>query len=314
MKKNRTVDRVIITGPTASGKSALALDLCRQVPDTFEIVSADSVQVYRGLDIGSGKVSRAVREQVPHHLIDILDPDESFDVSSFCAYAERAERDIYSRDRVPLVVGGTFLYIHAYVHGISPMPEADPALRAELETFVKESGSAALHERLKQVDPASAARIHPNDKQRLIRAMEVYRSSGQTMSELRGRGSGRMTAKTCMFALVQTRDELYGRINARFDGMIREGLVDEVRQLHRIGYDSGTPALKTIGYAQMSEFMDGLITLDDACENAKKMTRRYAKKQMTWINGCDTCKKVDYRDSHDIIINIKRTLEAGREY
>jgi tRNA dimethylallyltransferase len=312
--KKKQIDRVILTGPTASGKSDLALELCEEFPNTFEIISADSVQVYRGLNIGSGKVAASRRERVTHYMIDIRNPDESFDLSQFCTLASEYEKEIKQKGKIPLFVGGTLLYLSSYFEGHSAMPESDPILRKRLLDEMSNKSTVYLHERLDKVDPDSAKRIHPNDSQRVIRALEVFEISGKPMSYFRGQKKGHLTDNSLYFALVDDREKLYESINRRFDTMIALGFVSEVEDLIKKGYSEKSQALSSIGYSQIVKYLSGMLSLEEAVSEAKKMTRKYAKKQITWINGNNSCIKIEQIYKNDIKKHITKFLEENGEH
>ena len=286
-------DAVLLAGPTASGKSDWALALAARVP--LEIVSVDSAQVYRGFDIGSAKPSPALRASLPHHLVDIRDPVQTYSAGEFVADALRAIRGIQSRGRLPLLVGGTMLYYRALVHGIAPLPGADPALRRELDERAARLGWPALHAELTALDPESAGRIHPNDAQRIQRALEVQRLSGQPISAGQRATTPEHGLRLQRWALVPgDRAALAQRIAARFDAMLAAGFVDEVRALHSRGdLSASTPALRAVGYRQLWEHLSGLVGLDAAVERAKAATRQLARRQLTWIRADADWRSVD---------------------
>ena len=273
-------------GPTGSGKTALAVELVKRLG--CEIVSVDSAMVYRGMDIGTAKPSPEVLAQAPHRLIDILDPAESYSAQRFREDALAAMAGIRAAGRIPLLVGGTMLYFDALQHGLSPMPSADPELRAELEARGEREGWVALHEELRRVDPAAAARIHPNDPQRIQRALEVFRLTGVPISELQGRGAVQpVTDRYINLALAPAdRAELHGIIEARFRSMLSQGFLDEVRRLRARGdLHTGLPSMRAVGYRQLWEHLEGACGLEEAVRRGIVATRRYAKRQLTWLRG-----------------------------
>jgi tRNA dimethylallyltransferase len=274
-----------IVGPTAAGKTALSLALAERLG--AEIISADSAQVYRGMDIGSAKPAVAERARVPHWLIDVREPDEPYSAAEFAADAEAAILDIESRGRWPLVVGGTMLYVRALVHGLSPLPPADPALRAKLAAELAARGVSALHAELAQVDPVAAARIHRNDPQRILRALEVWRLTGTPISALQGAWRAPPRRPARLLALSPpTRTVLHRRIEQRVDRMIEAGLLAEVRLLMaRFGPHRELPALRAVGYRQAWRHLLG--EYDFATFRAKTIhaTRQLAKRQLTWLRG-----------------------------
>ena len=275
---------LVIAGSTGAGKTAVSLELCSRIfPSTFEIISADSVQVYRGLDVGSGKLPVSGRCGIAHHLIDVVDPDFHFDVSEFCNRAALAVSEIQSRGKIPCFVGGTGLYLEGFFDGLSPVPEIDPAVREAIMRERAEKGDAVLRAELEAADPESAARIHPNDWQRTLRALQVWRGTGHTMSWYRGRRVGRGTADTLYVGIDRDREELDRAIEKRVDGMMADGFLDEVRSLLGRGYSSGLNSMRSIGYHQLSDHIEGRCPLNEAVDAIKRETRDYSRKQYTWF-------------------------------
>lgn len=276
---------ICITGPTACGKTDLALALAGEFP--LEVVSMDSAMVYRGLDVGTAKPSRDIRARVPHHLIDILSPAAAYSAGRFAADARQAIGDIRARGRVPLLVGGTLLYLRALRDGLAPLPPADPAIRRCLDREAGRDGWAALHRRLKRIDPAAARRISPADRQRIQRALEVCELTGEPISALQSRVSLQSSMPIRAVALVpDDRGWLAQRIEARFDAMVAEGFVDEVRALMARGdLDPQMPAMRTIGYRQIRSWLDGDCGWEEARRKAIAATRRLAKRQLTWLRS-----------------------------
>ena len=278
------VDAVLLLGPTASGKSALAMQLAAEIP--LEIVSVDSAQVYRGMDIGTAKPSAADRATVPHHLIDIRDPAEPYSAADFVRDATVAIREIRKRSKLPLLVGGTMLYAKALREGLSQLPSADPQVRARIEAEARELGWPALHARLAQVDPAAAERLKPNDSQRIQRALEVYETTGSPMSEL-VRTDTAPTLKLSTLALLPAdRTMLRDRIARRFDAMLDAGLLEEVRALHARGdLHPNLPSMRSVGYRQAWRFVEDHCTFNEFREGGITATRQLAKRQMTWLRS-----------------------------
>lgn len=273
-----------LVGPTASGKSALGLELAERLG--AEILSLDSAQVYRGMDIGSAKPDAEERTRVRHWLIDLRDPWERFSAADFVAEAEAAIADIRARGRQPLLVGGTMLYLRALLAGLSPMPAADPGLRAELGARLAREGSAALHAELARCDPAAAARIHRNDPQRILRALEVQRLTGVSISTLQAR-SAQPRRQARVLALVPgDRAWLHRRIEQRLDAMISAGFLDEVAALMRLpGMHAELPSMRAVGYRQAWGHLAGDYDHARFRELALYATRQLAKRQLTWIRG-----------------------------
>ena len=276
------VDAVLLLGPTASGKSALAMQLAAEIP--LEIVSVDSAQVYRGMDIGTAKPSTAERAAVPHHLIDIRDPAEPYSAADFVRDATVAIREIRERGKLPLLVGGTMLYAKALREWLSELPSADPQVRARIEAEARELGWPALHARLEQVDPAAAKRLKRNDSQRIQRALEVYETAGAPMSELVGIGTAPALKLSTVALLPADRTLLRDRIAQRFDAMLDAGLLEEVRTLHARGdLHPNLPSMRSVGYRQGWRFVEGLCTFNQFREDGIIATRQLAKRQMTWL-------------------------------
>jgi tRNA dimethylallyltransferase len=271
-----------IMGPTASGKTELARHLAAALP--LDAVSVDSAQVYRGMDIGTAKPDPSF----PHRLVDILDPDEPYSAARFRSDALDAIADIEAGGRIPMLVGGTMLYFRALFHGLAAMPPADADIRAEIEAAASADGWAALHAELAQVDPAAAARIHPNDPQRIQRALEVFRLTGTTISELQRRQPVVDGTHTFFKLAVAPADRtvLHRRIEDRFHRMVVDGLADEVASLRaRYGADTDLPAMRAVGYRQMVPFLAGECDLEEAVEKGIHATRQLAKRQLTWLRS-----------------------------
>lgn len=291
------LDCWFLTGATAVGKSTFGLALA-QVLDA-EIVSLDSMAIYRGMDIGTAKPTPAQREQVPHHLIDIVEPEEEFSIERYLDVAHEAIADIRGRGKEVLFVGGTPLYLKALLRGLVAGPPADWEMREAIREEVEEVGSVALHQRLEQLDPVAAATIHPHDTRRLIRALEVFRITGQPMSHYQMQFDESHTADQCkVFVLQRSREQQHRRIEARVDEMIARGLVDEVRQLTEGGNRLGRTASQAVGYREILEHLEG-APLDLAVRKIKTRTRRFAKRQGTWFRSLSECRFVELPDDED---------------
>jgi tRNA dimethylallyltransferase len=285
-------DAVLLLGPTASGKSALAMALARDIP--LEIVSVDSAQVYRGLDIGTAKPSAADRAAVPHHLIDIRDPSEPYSAADFARDAARLIGEIRARGRLPLLVGGTMLYAKALRDGLSRLPSASVTVRSRLSTEAAVQGWPALHARLAEIDPASAARIGPNDAQRIQRALEVYELTGTPLSALQEGPRPGALQLPLIALLPEDRARLHTRIEQRFDAMLAAGFLDEVRALRRRGdLDPDLPALRSVGYRQAWEHFDQDTPLAQLRAEAVAATRQLAKRQVTWLRSMSDAVTLD---------------------
>jgi tRNA dimethylallyltransferase len=274
-----------LLGPTASGKSQLAYELAKRVP--LEVVSVDSAQVYRGMDIGTAKPSAAERAAVPHHLIDLIDPDQSYSAGQWRDAAIRATQEILERKKIPLLVGGTMLYYRTLVAGLDALPQADSALRAEIDAEAAQRGWPALHAELAKVDPLTARRLPPNDSQRIQRALEVFRLTGTPLSALQGRSGSDLPFEVRGIALLPPdRAILHRRIEERFDAMLDAGLVDEVKALRRkFTLTPGMPSMRAVGYRQVFDFLEGAIDKRAMRERGIAATRQLAKRQMTWLRS-----------------------------
>lgn len=274
-----------LLGPTASGKSALAMRLAARLP--VEIVSVDSAQVYRGMDIGTAKPSPAERAQVPHHLIDLVDPTESYSAGRFRADAIAAVQGILARGRAPLLVGGTMLYYRALAQGIDALPAADPALRAAIDAEARARGWPALHAELARLDPVTARRLKPTDAQRIQRALEVCRATGRALSALHSAPRAAPPFRLAALALMpQERARLHARIAERFERMLAAGLVDELRALRaRFTLTAALPSMRCVGYRQAWAFLDGACDREALRETGIAATRQLAKRQLTWLRA-----------------------------
>ena len=283
---------IALMGPTASGKTALALEWAQRLGG--EIVSVDSALVYRGLDIGAAKPTAEEQAAVPHHMLDLRDPWQAYSAAEFASDARKAMDDIAARRRLPILAGGTGLYFHALLHGLSDMPEADPAMRAQIESEAAERGWAALHAELQRIDPEAAARIHATDAQRIQRALEVFRLSGRTISDWRSqtRVAPRLPFRVLKLVLApKDRAVLHERIERRFDAMLAAGFLDEVRYLRALPELQShprpldLPALRSVGYRQAWEHLDGATDAGEFRDRGIFATRQLAKRQLTWLRG-----------------------------
>lgn len=286
---------LVIAGPTASGKSGWALRLAQDYD--LEIISADSRQVYCQMDIGTAKVTPAECAQVPHHLINLVQPDQAFSVADFVALAHPLIEDIHSRGRLPCVVGGTGLYIQALIGGLAEVPTGDDDLRAELHQREENEGEGTLHRLLEDVDPVAAADIHPRNIIRLVRALEVFYLSGRRLSELKNEHKfSDQRYRSLQLAPALERPELYRRIDLRVEQMLAAGLLDEVRTLLR-HYDPQLKAMQTLGYRESIQFLHGELEYSQMVEFIQTRTRQYAKRQLTWLRKdqatiwVDSCKE-----------------------
>ena len=306
---------IAVTGPTASGKTALAIELAKRRDG--EIISCDSMQIYRGMDIGTAKPTKAELAEVPHHLIDVLPPDAPYSCSDYVKDAERAVEDIISRGKLPIFCGGTGLYLDRFLRGGNDDGAAcDDNLREELKRFVDENGADALYDRLVELDPEAAATIHKNNVKRVMRAVEICLVTGQKKSEIDKKNSeivDKYDHKVITLAF-QNRDLLYGRIERRVDLMIEQGLLDETKQLMDEGvFERSQTAAQAIGYKELLPYLRGEDSLKNCIEELKKATRRYAKRQTTWFSGKDYAHKVYVDDGNSLktfedIVNISIKL------
>jgi len=301
-----------LLGPTASGKSALAVEVAAKLP--VEIVSMDSALVYRGMDIGTAKPGAALRAQVPHHLIDIIDPDQSFSAGRWREDAIKAVLDVLKRNQIPLLVGGTMLYYRALTSGLDALPQADARIRAAIEAEAARRGWPAQHAQLEKVDPKAAGRIAPNDAQRIQRALEVWRIAGKPLSALQGIAGNDLPFDVKGIALVPDRAVLHERIGQRFDAMLRLGLIDEVKQLkkkHRL--NAAMPSMRAVGYRQVWEYLDGRYDKESLREKAIAATRQLAKRQLTWLRSFPDLLRLDAGGAQDPAVALHLLLDEGRQ-
>jgi tRNA dimethylallyltransferase len=288
-----------LLGPTASGKSRLALELAEKRP--VEIVSVDSALVYRGMDIGTAKPTPAERSRVPHHLIDLIDPEHAYSTGRWRTDAIHAVMDILQRNRIPLLVGGTMLYYRALVAGLDLLPQGDPELRKEIDGEAARRGWPALHAELEKVDPKSAHRLKPGDSQRIQRALEVWRLTGKPLSSLQGVSKQKLPFKMKSFALVPSdREQLHRKIEQRFDAMLQAGFVKEVENLRRERkLTAGMPSMRCVGYRQAWEFLEGKISENEMRDRALAATRQLAKRQLTWLRSFPDLVRLDAGGAKD---------------
>jgi len=275
---------VIILGPTGVGKSAVAAAVALEVGG--EIINADSQEVYRHMDVGTAKPSLELRQKVPHHLIDVVDPDEEFNAALFRELAMKSAQEIWARGKRVILCGGTGLYLKALTRGLFVGPAKDPEIRGRLEQEARENGLSALYERLRRVDPDATFSIHPHDRQRIIRALEVFEQTGKAMSRWhREHGFKEDPFETLKIGLHRERKELYDMIHRRCEGMVAQGLVEEVRGLLDRGYRLDLKPLRSVGYRHVGLYLGGEMSLDDALALMQRDTRRLAKRQLTWFRA-----------------------------
>ena len=297
-----------LLGPTASGKSTLALKLADKI--ALEIISVDSAQVYRGMDIGTAKPSARERAAVPHHLIDIVDPDQSYSAGRWREDAIRSVTEILNRGKIPLLVGGTMLYYRALVAGLDALPQADAEVRAAIDAEAAARGWPALHAALEKVDPRSAQRIAPKDAQRIQRALEVWRLTGKPLSQLQGTSKEDLPFQLKAFALVPAeREKLHQRIAERFQEMLAAGLVDELRTLRsKYRLSEGMPSMRAVGYRQVWEFLEGQVDERGMRSRALAATRQFAKRQLTWLRSFPELLRLDAGRPQDAAVAFQLIL------
>ncbi|MBO5060900.1 MAG: tRNA (adenosine(37)-N6)-dimethylallyltransferase MiaA [Clostridia bacterium] len=291
MKK---IPLIVIAGPTASGKTSLSIQLAKRLDG--EIVSADSMQIYKYMNIGTAKPTDEEKEGIPHHMMDFLEPSVNFSVADYCEMAHGVIADIHARKKMPIIVGGTGLYIDSLVNNVD-FGETDTSheIRAELEEVAKRCGNEAVHQMLAEIDPETAAKYHPNNVRRIIRAIEFYRVTGQTISE-HAEEEKQSRYDAVWFCIDWDREVLYDRINRRVDIMAADGLIDEARMLLS-GYSKDCTAMQSIGYKELCDYFDGKQSLDEALEQIKMNSRRYAKRQITWFKRNKEIHWLKYSDN-----------------
>ncbi|MDP2545559.1 tRNA (adenosine(37)-N6)-dimethylallyltransferase MiaA [Photobacterium damselae subsp. piscicida] len=300
---------IFLMGPTASGKTDLAIRLRQELP--VELISVDSALIYKGMDIGTAKPDAHELALAPHRLIDIRDPAQSYSAADFRADALKEMADIVAAGRIPLLVGGTMLYYKALLEGLSPLPAANPEIRAGIEQEAKEKGWQALHEELVRIDPVSGARIHPNNPQRLSRALEVFRISGKTLTELTKTQGDALPYKVHQFAIApKDRTVLHQRIELRFEKMMAAGFEQEVKALYERGdLHPDLPSIRCVGYRQMWDYLDGHCDQDEAVFHGICATRQLAKRQITWLRSW---KDLTWLDSGDVDTSLQTVTNSVR--
>lgn len=282
---NSALPVIAIMGPTASGKTGLALDIAAKVES--EVISVDSALVYKGMDIGTAKPTQEERAGVVHHLIDIIDPAQSYSVSQFVNDTNALIGDILARGKVPILAGGTMMYFNALINGISPLPKSDEKIRDEITQQAQRLGWSKLHDELRGVDPISGERVHPNDPQRITRALEVYRSTGKTLTHWQQQEGEKCPYNIAQFAIAPAdRAVLHERIATRFDLMLEQGFENEVVKLYeRSDLHEDLPSIRSVGYRQMWQYLDGQLSYAEMRERGIIATRQLAKRQLTWLRG-----------------------------
>lgn len=307
---------IVIAGPTASGKSSLAVDLCKRINGS--VISADSMQVYKRMDIGSAKITKEEMGGIPHYLVDVLEPWEDFNIVKFKEMARKAMDEIYGEGRIPVIAGGTGFYIQAVTRDIDFSQEDADDIREELSKEVIDQGAQALHARLAAVDPESAEKIHPNNVKRVIRALEFYYRTGKRISCHNEEEKKKLSPyDLTYFVLTMDRAKLYGRIEKRVDEMISMGLVEEVKRLKCEGLDRNMVSMQGLGYKEILEYLEGEIPFEEAVYKIKRDTRHFAKRQLTWFrreSGVIWIDQDEYKDREEILrFMIEKIHGAGEQ-
>lgn len=307
MSASETPRVVVIGGPTGIGKTAAAIELAERFGG--QIVSADSMQIYRGMDIGTAKPDAVERNRVQHHLIDIVDPDEAFSAGRYAGLAGRIITDLWTNGRLPFLVGGTGLYIKACLHGLFRERAADPAVLDRLNREAEAVGAPAMHEKLRRHDPDAARRINPGDTFRIVRALELYETTGRRASDhARRHGFAEACFASLKICLYQDREELYRRINERVEAMLAAGLVAEVRGLLEKGYSPAAKSMQSIGYRHVVQYLAGNISREEMIRTLQQDTRRYAKRQLTWFRADPEVHWVDVKEGLEKPENLIKTF------
>lgn len=294
---------IVIVGPTASGKTRLSIELAKRIDG--EIISCDSMQIYKYMNIGTAKPTKDEMGNIPHHMIDVVFPDEQFSVAKYKKMAEEKIEEVLNRGKTPIVVGGTGLYVNSLIYNINfKQTVCDMEYRERLQQEAKEYGSKCLHEKLKDIDPDSYKRIHENDTKRIIRALEVYEFTKETITKqtLDSRDE-KPKYQYIIFGLNMDRQKLYDRINKRVDIMIKNGLIDEVRKIQKLGYENAFTSSKAIGYKEIFAWINGQCTLEEAIDKLKMESRRYAKRQITWFKRIENIHWLDMEKDFAEVLN-----------
>jgi len=298
-----------IVGPTAVGKTDVAMLVAERI--SGEIVSADSRQIYKHLNIGTAKPTVAQRRKIPFHLVDFIEPDKNYSCGQFARDAERIIDDILERDRTPIVCGGTGLYIRALFHPLDDLPQSSAATKKRLNDLLKRYGIIHMYRKLQRIDPAWAEKIKPQDKQRVMRGIEVYEITGKPLSEMMGKQNRVTRFLPFYIGLRLPRDVLYSRINTRFEQMLAQGLVKETNALLKRGFDPHSSALRTIGYKEIAAYLRGDMSFHEASEKARRRTRNYAKRQVTWFNKIPDIVWYDASDP-ELTERILKTIKSSK--
>lgn len=302
---------VCIMGPTASGKTALAIELAKAL--NGEVISVDSALIYTHMDIGTAKPSMSERQGIVHHLIDILSPEETYSVADFLRDTTKCLEDILKRGKLPILAGGTMMYFNALVNGLNNLPAQDPEIRKKIQSDINEIGLNALHTKLSQIDPARAAKIHPNDTQRTIRALEVYLSSGKTMSEWQQENKKHANYNFCQFSIMpRERSVLHQKIEQRFDLMLENGLINEVVMLReKFNLNADLPSIRCVGYRQAWQYLDGLFDYKQMRERSIIASRQLAKRQITWLRNWENITEIESGNEKNLALVIEKVSASA---
>mgnify|MGYP001069025762 CR=1 FL=1 len=285
MTNNKDNNLLILLGPTGVGKTDISIKLAQKIPD-IEIISADSMQIYRYMDIGTAKPAKNILKTIKHHMIDIVEPSDNFDVTQYSKLAVDIILNIFKRGKIPILTGGSGLYISSVINPLFAGPAKDSEYRKILEEEAKIQGNRYLHNKLSKIDPVSASKIKPNDLRRIIRALEVYKSTGELISCLQKKDSNKnLKFKYHVIGLKRDRENIYKRINLRVDKMVEDGFIEEVRTLRDMGYKEDLNSMQGLGYKQINKYLNGVYSEEEAINLIKIETRHYAKRQMTWFKN-----------------------------
>ncbi len=315
MTNSKDNNLLILLGPTGVGKTGISIKLAQKMPD-IEIVSADSMQIYKYMDIGTAKPDKNILKTIKHHMIDIVDPAENFDVIKYSELAAKIILDVFKRSKIPILAGGSGLYISSIINPFFTGPAKDSEYRKILEEEAKIHGNKYLYDKLSKIDPISASKIKPNDLRRIIRALEVYKSTGKTISYLQKKASAKNTKFNYqIIGFKRDRENLYQRINQRVDKMIRHGFIEEVKTLRKMGYKEDLNSMQGLGYKQINKHLNGVHTNEEATNLIKIETRHYAKRQMTWFkNKIENIEWIDLEeyDEDEVILRIENKINKAR--
>jgi len=315
MMNNKDNNLLILLGPTGVGKTDISIKLAQKIPD-MEIISADSMQIYKFMDIGTAKPDKSILNTITHHMVDVVDPAEDFDVIQYCKLAAKIILDVFKRGKLPILAGGSGLYISSIINPLFVGPAKNSEYRETLEEEAKIYGKKYLHDKLSKIDPVSASKIKPNDLRRIIRALEVYKSTGKTISYLQKKSSNNNAKINYqIIGFKRNRENLYQRINLRIDKMIKDGFIEEVKMLREMGYKEKLNSMQGLGYKQINNHLNGVYSKEEAIDLIKIETRHYAKRQMTWFNN--KIKNIEWidldeYDEDEVILRIENIINKAR--